>query len=44
MPARINNWEELGKASKYIGKYVLVGYVIYRTSKLNEDNKLKSKT
>ena len=44
MTARSNNWEELSKASKYIGKYVLVGKIIYRKSKLNEGNKLNLKT
>lgn len=44
MTARSNNWEELSKASKCIGKYVLVGNIIYRKSKLNEGNKLKFST
>ena len=44
MTARSNNWEELSKASKYIGKYVLVGKITYGRSKLNEGNKLNLKT
>ena len=39
-----DSWEELSKASKYIGKYVRVGKIIYRKSKLNEGNKLNLKT
>ena len=39
-----DDWEELSKASKYIGKYVLVGMIIYRKSKLNEGNELNLKT
>jgi hypothetical protein len=44
MTAGSNNCEELSKTSKHIGKYVLVGNIIYRNSKLNEGNKLKFKT
>jgi len=40
MTARSNNWEEQSKASKYIGKYVLVRKIICRKSKLNDGNKL----
>ena len=44
MTARSNNWEEQSKASKYIGKYVLVRKIICRKSKLNDGNKLNWKT
>jgi len=44
MTTRTNSWEELSKSSKYTGKYVLVGKIIYRKSKLNEGNKLNLKT
>ena len=44
MTARSNNWEEPSKSSNYIGKYVLVGKIIYRKSKLDEGNTLNLKT